>query len=70
MAKAIANKSTARSGQGRSQDRAKIAGGQDYEVAYVAEKTGKSPSAVKKAVKSEGNSRAAVEAKLSRSKGR
>jgi Protein of unknown function (DUF3606) len=50
--------------RGRSQDRAKVAGGQDYEVAYEAKKTGSSPAAVKSAVKSAGNSRAPVEKKL------
>lgn len=50
--------------QGRAQDRAKVAGGQDYEVAYEAEKAGVSTSAVKKAVKKVGNSRSAVNAEL------
>ena len=47
------------------QDRAKVAGGQDHEVKYEAGKTGASKTDVKAAVKSEGNSRKAVEAKLS-----
>ena len=34
--------------RGRKQDRARVAGGQDYEVRYEAKKTGKSASAVKK----------------------
>ena len=46
------------------QDRARVAGGQDHEVKYEAGKTGASNSEVKDAVKSEGNSRAAVEKKL------
>jgi len=46
------------------QDRAKVASGQDHEVAYEAKKTGASKSEVKDAVKSEGNSRKAVEKKL------
>jgi hypothetical protein len=46
------------------QDRAKVAGGQDYEVKYEAGKTGASKSEVKDAVKSEGNSRKRVEDKL------
>lgn len=46
------------------QDRAKVAGGQDHEVRYTADKTGASKDEVKKAVKSEGNSRDAVETKL------
>lgn len=50
--------------RGRSQDRAKVAGGQDHEVRYEAEKTGKSKDEVKAAVKSAGNSRHAVEKKL------
>ena len=36
---------------GRKQDRARVAGGEDYEVRYTAKKTRKSASAVKKAVK-------------------
>lgn len=46
------------------QDRARVAGGQDHEVQYEANKTGASKSAVKNAVKSAGNSRSAVEKKL------
>jgi hypothetical protein len=46
------------------QDRAKVAGGQDHEIRYEAGKTGKSKAAVKDAIKSEGNSRRAVEQKL------
>lgn len=46
------------------QDRSKVAGGQDHEVAYEAQKTGASKDDVKNAVKSEGNSRKAVENKL------
>jgi hypothetical protein len=44
----MAKKQTTR---GRKQDRARVAGGQDYEVRYEAKKTGKSRDAVKKAVK-------------------
>jgi hypothetical protein len=47
------------------QDRAKVAGTQDHEVNYEADKTGASKSEVKNAVKSVGNSRRAVENKLS-----
>lgn len=47
------------------QDRSKVAGGQDHEVKYEAGKTGTSKAEVKDAVKSEGNSRKAVEKKLS-----
>jgi hypothetical protein len=52
--------------RGRAQDRAKVAGGQDYEVRYEAQKTGASKDEVKDAVKSEGNSRRKVEDKLTR----
>lgn len=52
--------------RGRKQDRARVAGGQKYEVDYEAEKTGRSASAVKKAVKKVGNSRKKVEGKLAR----
>ena len=37
--------------RGRSQDRAKVAGGQDHEVKYAAGKSGASKSEVKTAVK-------------------
>ena len=50
--------------RGRAQDRAKVAGGQDYEVRYEADKTGKSADQVKDAVKKAGNSRDAVEKQL------
>ena len=56
-------KQTAR---GRKQDRARVAGGQDYEVKYESKKTGKSSAAVKKAVKKVGNSRKRVEHRLAR----
>jgi len=46
------------------QDRAKVAGKQDHEVQYEAGKTGASKTEVQNAVKSKGNSRKAVEAKL------
>jgi hypothetical protein len=61
MEDAMANTGTTR---GRSQDRAKVAGGQDHEVRYEAGKTGASKADVKEAVKSVGNSRKKVEAKL------
>lgn len=54
----------AETSRGRSQDRAKVAGGQDHEVRYESEKTGKSKDQVKAAVKFAGNSRDAVEKKL------
>jgi len=50
--------------RGRKQDRARVAGGQDYEVRYEAKKSGRSASAVKKAVKKVGTSRKKVERKL------
>jgi len=62
MAKAAKN----RSGRGRKQDRARVAGGQDYEVSYEAKKTRRSSGAVKKAVKKVGNSRKRVEKRLAR----
>ncbi len=52
------------SSRGRSQDRAKVAGGQDHEVRYESKKTGASKSDVKDAVKAAGNSRKKVEAEL------
>jgi hypothetical protein len=54
------------SSRGRKQDRARVAGGQDYEVRYEARKTGRSKRAVKKAVKKVGSSRKRVEGSLSR----
>ena len=54
------------SSRGRKQDRARVAGGQDYEVRYQAKKSGKSRAAVKKAVKKVGNSRKRVERRLRR----
>ena len=60
---AKASKKTAR---GRKQDRARVAGGQDYEVRYEAKKKGRSSAAVKKAVKKVGNSRQRVEGALAR----
>jgi Protein of unknown function (DUF3606) len=58
---AAAKKKTAR---GRKQDRARVAGGQDYEVRYESKKTGRSAAAVKKAVKKVGNRRKRVEKRL------
>ena len=59
----MAKKQTTR---GRTQDRARVARGQDYEVAYEAKKSGKSKPAVKKAVKKVGTSRKRVERALAR----
>ena len=52
--------------RGRKQDRARVAGGQAYEVRYEAKKTGRSKAAVKKAVKKVGNTRKRIEKKLGR----
>ena len=52
--------------RGRSQDRKRVAGGQDYEVRYEGKKTGRSKKAVKRAVKKVGNSRKKVERRLAR----
>ena len=60
---AAAKKKTAR---GRKQDRARVAGGQKYEVQYEAKKSGRSAGAVKKAVKKVGSSRKRVKKRLSR----
>jgi hypothetical protein len=54
------------SSRGRKQDRARVAGGQDYEVQYESGKTGRSKAAVKKAVKRVGVSRRKVERRLER----
>ncbi len=48
----MAAKKTARR---RAQDRARVAGGQKYEVSYEAKKTGRSAAYAKKAVKKVGN---------------
>jgi len=53
------------SARGRKQDRARVAGGQDYEVGYEARKTKTSRAAVKKAVTKVGNSRTKVRRHLS-----
>jgi hypothetical protein len=59
-------KTAKKSARGRKQDRARVAGGQKYEVAYEAKKTGRSAAAVKKAVKKVVNSRMKVEKRLGR----
>jgi hypothetical protein len=53
-----------KTGRGRKQDRARVAGGQDYEVQYDAKKTGKSKARVKRAAKKAGPSRKKVERAL------
>ena len=62
----MAKKAKAKTARGRKQDRARVAGGQRYEVSYEAKKTGRSTKAVKKAVKKAGNSRKRVEKRLAR----
>jgi len=59
-------KKAKRSARGLKQDRARVAGGQDYEVGYEAKKMSRSRPAVKKAVKKVGNSRKKVEKRLRR----
>ncbi|MBO9589467.1 DUF3606 domain-containing protein [Devosia sp.] len=49
-----------------SQDRARVAGKQDHEVRFEADKKNVSKDAVKKAVSEVGNSREKVEEKLDR----
>ena len=63
---AIAKKT--KTARGRKQDRARVAGGQDYEVRYESKKTGRSAASVKKAVKKVGNARKRVEKRLARKK--
>lgn len=60
-----AKKKAKKSTRGRAQDRARVAGGQKYEVAYEAKKTKKKAAAVRKAVKKVGNSRKKVNKALS-----
>ncbi|WP_166300407.1 DUF3606 domain-containing protein [Bradyrhizobium sp. 2S1] len=57
-------KKAMKTARGRKQDRARVAGGQDYEVRYEASKTGKSAATVKKAIKKVGNNRKRVEGRL------
>jgi hypothetical protein len=60
-----AKKKGKKSTRGRAQDRARVAGGQKYEVAYEAKKTKKTASSVRKAVKKVGNIRKNVNKTLS-----
>jgi Protein of unknown function (DUF3606) len=60
----MAKKAKKQTARGRKQDRARVAGGQDYEVRYESKKTRKSASAVKKAIKKVGSSRKRVEKSL------
>ncbi|ABD06675.1 conserved hypothetical protein [Rhodopseudomonas palustris HaA2] len=57
---------TTKTARGRKQDRARVAGGQKHEVSYEAKKTGRSATAVKKAVKKVGNARKKVEKRLAK----
>jgi hypothetical protein len=59
-------KAKKKSSRGRKQDRARVAGGQDYEVRYTAKKTKRSAGAVKKAVNKVGTSRKRVERRFGR----
>jgi hypothetical protein len=63
---AAAKKTAKKTARGRKQDGARVAGGQNYEVRYESKKTGRSASAVKKAVKKVGNPRKRVEKRLGR----
>jgi hypothetical protein len=60
----VAKKATKQTSRGRKQDRARVAGGQDYEVSYEAKKSGKSKVAVKTAAKKVGGARKRVEHRL------
>ena len=55
---------TSQTKRGRAQDRARVAGGQDHEVRYEANKEGVSRGEVKDAIREVGNSRKKLEAKL------
>lgn len=61
-----AKKTATKTARGRQQDRARVAAGEEYEVAYEAKKSGRSASAVKRAVMKVGNVRKKVERKLGR----
>ena len=65
---AAAKKTSKKTARGRKQDRARVAGGQKYEVSYEAKKSGRSAPAVKKAVKKVGNMRKKGEKRLTRKK--
>jgi hypothetical protein len=62
----MAKKAKKHTARGRKQDRARVAGGQDYEVSYTAKKTRKSAASVRKAVKRVGSSRKRVAKALKR----
>jgi len=44
-----------------NRDRGKVAGGQDYEVQYLAEKTGISPAQARELIRKHGNDRETLE---------
>jgi hypothetical protein len=52
------------SSRGRAQDRTKVAGGEQHEVRYEADKQGVPENEVKRTIDQVGNSRRTVEAKL------
>ena len=54
----------AQTSRGRSQDRKRVAGGQDQETRYEAKKTGASKKQVKRAIHKVGNSRRKIEQAL------
>jgi hypothetical protein len=62
----MAKKAKKHTARGRKQDWARVAGGQDYEVRYEANKIRRSAGAVKRAVKKVGNARKKVERRLGR----
>lgn len=64
------SKTTGHTTRGLNQDRARVAGGQEHEVAYEARKTGTTPEQVKSAIGSAGNSRQAVERELAKGAGK
>jgi hypothetical protein len=63
---ATTTKKSSGTSRGRAQDRARVAGGQEHEVRYEAKKMGASAAEVKRAIKTEGNSRKKVEKKLAK----
>jgi hypothetical protein len=62
----MAKKARKQTSRGRKQDRARVAGAQDYEVRYEAKKTGWSKRAVKKVVQKVGTRRKEIERGLAR----
>ncbi|HEY2347633.1 MAG TPA: DUF3606 domain-containing protein [Puia sp.] len=54
--------------RGKSLDRKKVAGGQEYEVKYESGKTSASSDSVKSAIRKSGNSRSKVESTLGKTK--